>query len=192
MSLMRLLTVGRSIATIKDQPSRYKMTQQNLLPKFGPPNRSEATAAPLQPTQTPAAKIEKIKQAPASQKEMPTTKKKMSAEALNDAGPDEQSVSASPNVPKAAFPGGRWSRIRNPFGARKTAEVERVPTQGELSLDMVKPVRNDLNDADLEVVLCRKRPVDPEKEISAPAERHEPVGYLWSRLSSRLFRTQQL
>jgi len=187
---MRLLTVGRSLATIKDQPSRYRMTQQNLLPKFGPSNRPEAAAAPLQPTPTAAAKGEKIKQWPSSQKEVPTTKKKMSAEALNKAEADEPSVSAPTDASQAAFPAGRWSGMRNPFGARKREESQRAPTQGELSLDMVKPVRNDLSDADLEVVPRGQRPA--ENEISAPTERHETVGYLWSRLSARIFRTQQL
>src|SRR2546425_1726874 len=42
MSLMRLLAAGRSIGTIENQPSRYRMTQQNLLPKFGPVRRAEA------------------------------------------------------------------------------------------------------------------------------------------------------
>ena len=35
MSLMQLLAVGRSIGMVKDRPTPYKMTQQNLLPKFG-------------------------------------------------------------------------------------------------------------------------------------------------------------
>src|SRR5262245_49217529 len=34
MSLMQLLTVTRSIKTVKDQPSPYKMKQSQLLPKF--------------------------------------------------------------------------------------------------------------------------------------------------------------
>src|ERR1041385_5482465 len=35
MSLMQLLSVGRSLCGINDEPSRYKMTQANLLPRFG-------------------------------------------------------------------------------------------------------------------------------------------------------------
>ena len=35
MSLMQLLTVGRSLRNVKDHPSRYKMTQENLLPMGG-------------------------------------------------------------------------------------------------------------------------------------------------------------
>ena len=37
MSLMQLLTVTRSIKTVKDQPSPYKMKQDHLLPRFSTP-----------------------------------------------------------------------------------------------------------------------------------------------------------
>src|SRR5688572_20015679 len=36
MSLMRLLTATRSISDVKNEPSPYRMSQQHLLPKFGP------------------------------------------------------------------------------------------------------------------------------------------------------------
>ncbi|MCI0745463.1 MAG: hypothetical protein L0Y58_08670 [Verrucomicrobia subdivision 3 bacterium] len=35
MSLMRWLAVGRSLKSVEDRRSPYKMTQQNLLPRFG-------------------------------------------------------------------------------------------------------------------------------------------------------------
>ena len=37
MSLMQLLTVTRSIKTVKNQPSPYKMKQDHLLPRFSAP-----------------------------------------------------------------------------------------------------------------------------------------------------------
>jgi len=40
MSLMRLLTATRSISDVKNEPSPYRMTQQGLLPKFGPRRRA--------------------------------------------------------------------------------------------------------------------------------------------------------
>jgi hypothetical protein len=186
MSLMQLLTVGRSLGTIKDQPSRYKMTQQNLLPKFGRPSGAESIVA-SQATRAEAPKVEHPQPGPVDQEKMPMTHKKIVSKAGDEARPDE----TSPEVPKAAFPSGRWTRIRNPFGARKTEEIPAAPAQGELSLDMVKPVRNDLNDADLEVVLARRKLASVEERIRVPAQQPEPVGYLWSRLSARLFRTEQ-
>jgi hypothetical protein len=35
MSLMRWLAAGRSLQSVEDRPSPYRMTQQNLLPRFG-------------------------------------------------------------------------------------------------------------------------------------------------------------
>src|SRR6185295_10159303 len=63
MGLSQLLAVSRSVRTIKDGPARYKMTQQNLLPKFAAeragPNRPEAsgTEAVLAPPSVPAAPV---------------------------------------------------------------------------------------------------------------------------------------
>src|SRR5215204_7363837 len=36
MSLMRWLAACRSLKSVEDGPSPYRMTQQNLLPRFGP------------------------------------------------------------------------------------------------------------------------------------------------------------
>ena len=36
MSLIRLLTTTRSLSDVKNEPSPYRMTEQGLLPKFGP------------------------------------------------------------------------------------------------------------------------------------------------------------
>jgi len=36
MSLMRWLAACRSLKSVDDRPSPYRMTQQNLLPRFGP------------------------------------------------------------------------------------------------------------------------------------------------------------
>lgn len=49
-----------------------------------------------------------------------------------------------------------WKQKLNPF-SQQGAPMPRTPVQGELSLDRVKPVRNDLNDADLELVAAAKR-----------------------------------
>ncbi len=44
-----------------------------------------------------------------------------------------------------------WAKKLNPF-VKQGAPVERTAVQGELSLDNVKPLRNDLSDTDLELV----------------------------------------
>jgi len=52
---------------------------------------------------------------------------------------------------------GEWARkVSSLKPARPSAA--RLAVQGELSLDRVKPVRNDLSDSDLELVAVTKRP----------------------------------
>jgi hypothetical protein len=41
MSLMQLLTASKSVLNIKDEPSRYRMSERKLLPKFGPAPKAE-------------------------------------------------------------------------------------------------------------------------------------------------------
>ena len=51
MSLMQLLTVTRSIKTVKDQPSPYKMKQEHLLPRFSAPKGEEGDETSVAATQ---------------------------------------------------------------------------------------------------------------------------------------------
>ena len=102
---------------------------------------------------------------------------------------------AATAVSKQAFPQGRWTIFRNPFGGVMTKpKVVQAPVQGELSLDAVKPVRNDLSDSDLEVIrVSRPAPVEPVAVTSvltppaASAEPPEPVGPVWDRLKTQFF-----
>ena len=50
-----------------------------------------------------------------------------------------------------------WATKLNPF-VKQGAPIERTAVQGELSLDNVKPLRNDLSDTDLELVAAVKMP----------------------------------
>lgn len=52
---------------------------------------------------------------------------------------------------------GGWAQKLNPF-VKQGAPIERTAVQGELSLDNVKPLRNDLSDTDLELVAAVKPP----------------------------------
>ena len=98
-------------------------------------------------------------------------------------------------APKQAFPQGRWTIFRNPFGgATAKSKAAEAPVQGELSLDAVKPVRNDLSDSDLEVIrVSRPAPVEPVAvtsvltPLAASAEPPEPVGPVWDRLKTQFF-----
>lgn len=139
MALMDLLTVGRSLSEARDRPHRFKLLN-GALPKFGKAsasavNKSFEVAAP------PGAGSE-MKQDRAGSGSMKT-------ETIA-----EEQKRATP-ASMHAFPVGRWTL--NPFKT-PPAPTPRQTVQGELSLDKVKPVRNDLSDADLELVAVRKRP----------------------------------
>ena len=137
MGLSQLLAVGRSVRTIKDGPARYKMTQQNLLPKFGEENAAEPRAAKDVP---PAAAPGSAQPAPAA-----------FSSVVTEAGRDE----SEPGPAKAALfveatkklrPFSGWSLFKNPFGRFLARETRTAPLQTELLLDSVKPMRNDLTD----------------------------------------------
>ena len=66
--------------------------------------------------------------------------------------------------------------------------MSREPLQGELSLDKVKVVRNDLADADLEVVpaksAVRSAGAGP---VSQPVARGATADSAWTRFATRVF-----
>jgi hypothetical protein len=85
--------------------------------------------------------------------------------------------------PTKAVPSGGWAQKLNPF-ATQGAPVPRAAVQGELSLDNVKPLRNDLSDTDLELVAAVRKPeVTPESVKIGSMEIPVVKGVLvWDRL----------
>ena len=76
---------------------------------------------------------------------------------------------AMPDVPVHAYPMGRWTLLKNPFGKRSKPAVPAAPVQGELLLDMVRPICNDLSDSDLEIVPAAARgAAEPSREQPCP------------------------
>lgn len=154
MSLVQLLSVGKSLLNIQDKPSPYRMRQENLLPNFG------RGASPRAQKQTRAEKQ--------------ITRK-------------EPKVKESQDVKvKRGLPLLRWVKAVNPFARKEAAAaavgVEKAPVQAELLLDSVRPVRNDLHEADLMVVPARA----PEKKPVAAPRETEPAG-AGSKSGSRIF-----
>ena len=151
MSLMRLLAVGKSIIGLSAGRSPYRMRQENLLPKFGPAKGAKAKppgpaeAATAIPAITPQGKEPDLRQPVAetkgNQMDVPVagTKTPIEPGALQKAVPPP-------------YPLGRWARLRNPFYTTLSKESRSVPVQGELLLETVKVMRNDLSDASPEVV----------------------------------------
>lgn len=89
-----------------------------------------------------------------------------------------------------AFPRGRWTLQANPFGTMRrvpASPVQSAPStvQGELSLDKVRPVRNDLSDTDLELIPVTRA---QENVFAAPGPAVQVPGKkvsFWARLKAR-------
>jgi len=170
MSLGKLLTTGKSLVGLSHANSRYQL-QKGALPKF------ESVKNPFAP-KTQAEPAEREPQLPKlSADEVPAASSKETPRlsALGALIVDrEASVTASRNsqpaeTPTVAAPVDSWLKKINPmvwFGNRKPAEAKpaiprfnkpQAPLQGELSLDNIKVMRNDLSEADVEVVPMKSR-----------------------------------
>lgn len=191
MSLMRLLTAGKSLVGVKDNASRYRMGHPGMLPKFGSAKDAGVgdQKAIVRNASQPVATVETGAG--------PFPPSAASAEANKPKAPVATAASQPNHAPETAVTSrgidgsffSRWLVQLRAVVARPSANgstslrLSRTPVQGELSLDNIKVVRNDLSDADLEVVpLKAKSNPTPEPGDShfgaAPkagaAERAEP------------------
>ena len=173
MSLGRLLATGKSLVGLRGGESRYRTDKNARLPKFASPKNpfapAEVAVEPPVPAPTkPVVAETKVLRAP---------------------------VSAA----KATGWLSEWGRKLNPLsrGPKPARLVKSLaplsappPQQGELSLDAVKVMRNDLSDTDFEVVRPRAtRLVSPVMAMAA--EKLEPVGAAWNRITTRFFGVDQ-
>ena len=182
MSLMQLLTTGKTLVDLKNTPHRYQMPGKNFLPKFGTVKdpfktaaKNPTASAPVvvvteartkpsytRPVKVPAADLKKTQRLPESPAKMKETKRLPFVAARN--GVQKQNLTAS-----------AWKKILGTLGAaaakwnplawwsaRKAPAKSAVPRfskpavqQGELSLENIKVVRNDLQETDLDVLPAR-------------------------------------
>ena len=167
--------------------------------KFGTAKQAETLETPVVEKDlkaAPAPPVEtKLRKKAADE---PSAAKEERTEVMTAVETEFPAVNAAVAAPEQAFPLGRWTIFRNPFGglmAKPKEKVANAPVQGELSLDAVKPVCNDLSDSDLEVIrVSRPAPVEPVAVTSvvltppaASAEPPEPVGPVWDRLKTQFF-----
>jgi hypothetical protein len=227
MSLVRLLTAGKSLIGLKDAENRYRMSDPRVMPNFGSgQNRFNSKARPdLTQRATPP-----LMQSPASAAEPATSAaSRLSSSAARGQGtiastrPDDSSDSSAPKpgtgpesspgakltilpMPRretGASPssdgerlgwiGGWTSKLsalirRAPRNAAKSGipRLEQGPVQGELSLERVQVVRNDLSEEDLEFA-SPKAPEKASANGTQPAEKTEPAQTAWERVSTRVF-----
>ena len=178
MRLMRFLAVGKSLGGVTTEPSRYRMNAQGLLPKFG---REGTRPAPAPVPAAPAVTTP------------PAATKSFSGTTMSKHSIAVQSESQRSGGAKFFGP---WTRLKNRFTSKKgAARVAGPPVQAELALDMVRPVRNDLSDSDLEIVPAfRPKAHAPVQSIlPEPTVKQSDPGtnLLWGRVRSRLFGVRQ-
>jgi hypothetical protein len=193
MSLMKLLSMSKSFAGGRTQSGRYKIVDQGLLPKFAPVGRP-VSLAPKRKSDGPPAK-----------KEQSTTPMGASISLRENlfqvADPVTEPVKAVVATPRAAGCGNavaaptNWFRLgNNPFVNRPAGSPKPpTPAHAELSLDAVKPVRNDLSDSDLQIVPAKPE-IKPDA-LNSPRPRlprPELTGFAWSRLTARLFNSERV
>jgi len=181
MSLIRLLAAGSSLRGIKDHPSPYKMRQEQLLPKFGSVKPTEPQDQVL--ASTPALPPDPL---PAREPAVMTT---AIPESSGRASEVIRVDAASPSVPSMqskSSPFLRWARGKNPFQPKPTLKKRATPVQGELLLESIKVIRNDLNETDLELVPAITPPEGTPASKPGGAN-PEAVRRSWRRIVGRFF-----
>ena len=176
MSLLKFLSAGKSLDGLKDCTARYRMRHPGSMPKFG------SGKNPFQ------AKSERLQAAASRPAESCQQVDSPTAPAVNPAEPKETAsvapavtpaptVSAGKHKPSRSLLSGilvsirsvlrkPWSKAPRP----PRRPVARPPVQAELSLDCVKVLRNDLSDADLEVVAARAESIQAAAKIETATE----------------------
>lgn len=148
MGLVKLLTVGRSLRRVPREAHRYKLLTGSM-PTFG----LDSGADVGREGEVPGDDFK-----PAEVQETTSETKVMNT----DAG--ESTAKERSN----AFLLARLTYKKNPFrsSARPASRTEQI--QGELSLEKVKVVRNDLSDSDLELAEPVKPAPVKENVFAAP------------------------
>ncbi len=159
MSLMRLLTAGRSWVGLKDPGSRYQMGKPGMLPKFGSGRNPFGAKKAVGP---PHRSVESDRSDKAA---APAPVPGASAAQAQPASHSRSQIAIRQEVAKKE----NWaSKLGLLLGVRvkkrqATAPVTPPPSarpQLELSLDSIKVVRNDLSDADVVILTAEEPSVD--------------------------------
>jgi hypothetical protein len=208
MSLLKLLSAAKSLDGSKPMPSPYKMKSARFLPKFGSPKNPFARAktdaakpipgkmetdslfgdepktAPEAPSPKPAAKAPVVKE----------VKPVIEPEKTIEAKPVSAVPTAVPTAktPKTAALGDFIKKLnplkylpkRKPEARAVRPKVARA-AQGELSLEKVRVLRNELNDSDIEFVTTPKLVSTGTGGNSLPVSQRTRFA-TWGRLTSRV------
>ena len=158
--------MGRSINERRDAPHRYRFCAKSFPPKFGLPNKkplfeTDKRPADAQPSAAAPLKILSRMPSPA----MPPSQQQSISQ---PAAARSVRVRRLPrfNLRRlSAFFQQLYSALLRRISRPRISTVKSNPLQPELSLDAVKVIRNDLSDADLEVVAIKKCNPSPQQEM---------------------------
>ncbi|MFM1768448.1 MAG: hypothetical protein RJA22_977 [Verrucomicrobiota bacterium] len=174
MGFPQLLAANRSLRNIRNGPSRYKMTQANLLPRFGAERESLDAGHARVVLEGRAEARFRAGRAPVG----PAVEGKAPAPAFQ---PRSAGVRRGP----------WWRRWSNPFASRGGANGAGL-VQEEFLLEAVAPVRNQFAENDLDLV------GRPEAVVAAPPQEGEgrpaAAGFLrrvWRRGLDRVLRRER-
>lgn len=180
MSFGRLLAAGRSLIGLRTGESRYRENKQVRLPKFISPKNpftsAERNSEPTTAVETtrPVVPATPVVVKPVTLKAQPSPARARRANWL-----------------------GGLRRKLNPFGSRGStanpakAGVVEAARQGELALERVQVVRNDLSDAECAGGQPQPKAVPGLPVMSMTMGKFEPVGAAWNRLAAKFIGTDQ-
>ena len=171
MSLLRLLSAGKSLVGLKDCTARYRMGHPGAMPKFGSGKNPFQTKPQLQlpakaPQKAPSAAADNPPQTvPVRVEEKKSCPAVVAPVVKIQPRPPRQNGSRVGSVLQAALHPLKslLRRPRSKSAKQPKTQSMRTPVQAELSLDCVKVLRNDLSDADLEVVSAKTPASVPAK-----------------------------
>ncbi|HEY5912827.1 MAG TPA: hypothetical protein VJA21_19720 [Verrucomicrobiae bacterium] len=188
MSLVRLLTTGKCLVGLRESANRYRLTSQRLLPKFeskknpfggsfqGGAGGAEWQSKPAGTGTEPDSEREGHAAAPAA---VPSL--------VAAPAPVREGLAAWTWLWLTAARGRLFGRRRGPVVAATPLRPPGRMFQGELSLETVKVVRNDLSDSDVEIA-APKTSAPASRAGAGPVGQGEgPVQAPWARVASRLF-----
>lgn len=174
------------------------MAEQGLLPKFAPVGRP-VSLAPREFVRAQEGSSGRFASLGSGVKSEPARAKFSPGRAEQ---PDLQPAAAKPAPACAnAVPTSTdFFRLRRSPPAKEVCGTSRPVSsaQGELTLDAVKVVRNDLSDADFDVVSVEREREEPSREAArrdpppVKSVKSELGGMIWSRLKTRLFNPERV
>ncbi len=202
MILLRLLSAGKTLMGGQGERS-YQLPHSQALPKFGgKKNPFRATTLPEHPAGGLPAERTEARRVPELEPVRSSGAAGATAPAEHcEAAPARQAEPVSVAPVKAcaagAQPCGLVAGVRSvlkkfsrPSPGAGAAPANTRPLQGELRLECVRVVRNDLSESDIEIVPRQEKPAAAVSREGGPvsADAEEAVlGTAWSRVSARIF-----